>query len=695
MAPGRCYLGVDVGGTFTDLAFFDRKGTLHSYKVPSTPSHPGLSTLQGIREIIEKHNLTAEDLANLHHTHGSTIAINTLIERRGSATALITTTGYRDIFEMGRLALPEPMRYSSRRPTPLVARRHVYEVGGRMNTHGEEIEPLNEAEVVDALKKAQAAGAETVVVCLMHSYRNQSHERRVAALAAEHVPDLPCDLSSSTWPQAREYERAILSTINAYVRPAVVGYLDRLMAGTAEIGLAAEPRIIRSNGGMQRASTIRRSPVSSLLSGPAAGVAAAAVVARSAGFDSADLVTVDVGGTSVDVGIVRSGQPVLSAEEHISEFPVLTPCIAVSSVGAGGGSIIRLDELGSLKVGPRSVGADPGPACYGKGTQSALTDAFLTAGWLADGQLLAGRIPLKLENAKKALEPVASGLGLGVEETADAAIALAIAMMAAETSAVLAQRGVDAPEFSLVAFGGAGPLIGALLAEAVYINRVIMPQVPGVLSALGASNANLEIDLIRPVYTRLSNVAPDDLRAIHKALEDEARATFREEAEELPLSGSETFFSADMRYEGQGFDVTIPLQGDWLSGGNLEAIANAFHAGHQAAYGYSKEGSPVWLKEVRSHVVGTTPKPSAANIPPGSGTKPFGVRQLRIGGRAYAANLYRRSELGAGDTLQGPAVIDQQDTTVLVPADWTARQTASGVLILERAAGNSTAREAM
>jgi 5-oxoprolinase (ATP-hydrolysing) len=285
-------------------------------------------------------------------------------------------------------------------------------------------------------------------------------------------------------------------------------------------------------------------------------------------------------------------------------------------VGAGGGSIIRLDELGSLKVGPRSVGADPGPACYGKGTQSALTDAFLTAGWLADGQLLAGRIPLKLENAKKALEPVASGLGLGVEETADAAIALAIAMMAAETSAVLAQRGVDAPEFSLVAFGGAGPLIGALLAEAVYINRVIMPQVPGVLSALGASNANLEIDLIRPVYTRLSNVAPDDLRAIHKALEDEARATFREEAEELPLSGSETFFSADMRYEGQGFDVTIPLQGDWLSGGNLEAIANAFHAGHQAAYGYSKEGSPVWLKEVRSHVVGTTPKPSAANIPP-------------------------------------------------------------------------------
>jgi N-methylhydantoinase A len=691
MNENGLYLGVDVGGTFTDLAFFDRQGVLHSYKVPSTPDRPGFSTLQGIREIIEKHGLTAADLADFHHTHGSTIAINTLIERSGAVTALITTAGYRDLFELGRLALPEPMRYDSRRPTPLIPRRLVFEVGGRIDAQGREIEPLDEEAVLSALKQARAAGAATVVVCLIHSYRNGAHERRVAQLAATAVPDLPCDLSSETWPQAREYERAILTTINAYVRPNVVGYLDRLVTGTREIGLAAEPRVIRSNGGMQRASTIRRSPVTSLLSGPAAGVSAAAAVARAAGFPDADLVTVDVGGTSVDVGVVRAGQPLLSAEEHISEFPVLTPCIAVSSVGAGGGSIIRLDALGALKVGPRSVGADPGPACYGKGTVPALTDAFLSAGWLADGQLLAGRIPLKRDKAHQALAPVASGLGVTVEQAADAAIGLAIAVMAAETSGVLAQRGVDVPEFTLVAFGGAGPLIGALLAEAVYIDRVIMPQVPGVLSALGAASANLEIDLIRPVYARLSALEGGDLTAIQASLMKEAEACFREEAEQLPIVGHDIIFSADMRYEGQGFDVTVPLEAAWLEQGRLDAIGQAFHDSHRRAYGYAKEGSPVWLKEVRAHVVGTTPKPAVASIPAGRCAKPYGSRMLRINGAAQKAGLYRRSDLGAGDTLEGPAVIEQQDTTVLVPAGWNARQTGSGELILERSSSAAAA----
>ncbi|MDH4989315.1 hydantoinase/oxoprolinase family protein [Aquamicrobium lusatiense] len=678
------YLGVDVGGTFTDLVFFDGDGVLHSYKVPSTPDRPGMSTLQGIREIAGLHGLTASDLARLHHTHGSTIAINTLIERRGAATALITTDGYRDLYELGRLALPEPMRYDSRRATPLTPRRLVREVGGRLDAEGCEMEPLDENSVVAALHELRDAGAQSLVVCLMHSYRNPAHERRVAELAALHVPDLPCDLSCETWPQAREYERAILTTINAYVRPNVVGYLDHLVSGTRELGLAAEPRVIRSNGGMQRASTIRRNPVTSLLSGPAAGVSAAAAVARAAGMEGADLVTVDVGGTSVDVGIVRAGQPLLSAEEHISDFPVLTPCIAVSSVGAGGGSMIWLDELGALKVGPRSVGADPGPACYGRGTTPALTDAFLLAGWLADGQLLAGRIPLHLEAARKAMAPVAEGLGLSVESAADAAIALAIAVMAAETSGVLAQRGVDAPEFSLVAYGGAGPLIGALLAEAVYIDRMILPQAPGVLSALGAVSADLEIDLIRPVYSRLSAIQDRDLQVIMQDMETEADACFREESQELPIIGREIIYAADMRYEGQGFDVSVALDSRWLAQGDLAAVAGAFHEAHRRTYGYAKELNPIWLKEVRAHIVGTTPKPVGAEVAPGTGAKSFGTRRVRISGVTYDARLYRRGDLGAGDTFEGPAIIEQQDTTVLVPPGWVTRQTQSGVLVLER-----------
>lgn len=695
MIGADLYLGVDVGGTFTDLAFFDGDGVLHTYKVPSTPAQPGMSTLQGVGEIIKRHRLAASDLARLHHTHGSTIAINTLIERRGAATALITTNGYRDLFELGRLALPEPMRYDSRRPTPLVPRRLVREVGGRLDAQGRELEPLDEAAVVSALLDLRDCGAESLVVCLMHSYRNPAHERRVGELAAKHVPDLPCDLSYETWPQAREYERAILTTINAYVRPNVVGYLDRLVAGTSALGLAAEPRVIRSNGGMQRASTIRRNPVTSLLSGPAAGVSAAAAVARAAGMEAADLVTVDVGGTSVDVGIVRAGQPLLSAEEHISDFPVLTPCIAVSSVGAGGGSMIWLDKLGALKVGPRSVGADPGPACYGRGTIPALTDAFLIAGWLADGQRLAGRIPLHLEAARGAMVPIADGLGLSVEDAADAAIALAIAVMAAETSGVLAQRGVDAPEFSLVAYGGAGPLVGALLAEAVYIDRVIVPQTPGVLSALGAISADLEIDLIRPVYSRLSAIEGRDLQAIRKDMETEADACFREESQELPIVGRAVFYAADMRYEGQGFDVSVALHARWLEEGDLAAIAAAFHEAHRRAYGYAKERNPIWLKEVRAHVVGATPKPVGAEVAPGSGAAAFGRRRVRIGGAACEASLYRRDDLGAGDTFEGPAVIEQEDTTVLVPAGWLGRLTPSGVLVLDRSgAGTAIAKEA-
>src|SRR5690606_22264818 len=360
---------------------------------------------EGIRALIEKHGLTGGDAASLHHTHGSTIAINTLIERRGARIGLITTRGFRDSLELGRLALPHPMNYNSRRPLPLIPRARVREIGGRLNADGLEIEPLDDVSILKAAAELVDMGTEVIVICLLHSYRNPNHELRVQSLIAERYPDVPCELSALTWPQAREYERAILATINAYVRPAVIRYLDHVTVGAADLGIQTEARIIRSNGGMQRASTIRRNPVTALLSGPAAGVAAAACIAESLGMVGSDRVTVDVGGTSIDVGVVRHGAPVLSDEEHIADFPVLTPGIAVSSVGAGGGSIIWLDETGRLKIGPRSVGADPGPACYGRGsTIPCLTDAFLIAGWLAEDELLAGHIALHSDAARQALK---------------------------------------------------------------------------------------------------------------------------------------------------------------------------------------------------------------------------------------------------------------------------------------------------
>ena len=518
---------------------------------------------------------------------------------------------------------------------------------------------------------------------LMHSYLNPAHELRVGERLAEAFPDLPVELSCKTWPQAREYERAVLATINAYVRPAVERYLDLLVDGIGERKVKTEPRVIRSNGGMQRAATIRRHPVTALLSGPAAGVAAAAFVAREAGLPNADLITVDVGGTSVDVGVVRHGKPVLSSEEHVADFPLLTPSIAVSSVGAGGGSIIWLDETGGLKVGPRSAGADPGPACYGGGGGlPALTDAFLLAGWLADGQRLGGRIPLQAAAARAALSPLASSLGITVEETADAAISLAIAIMAAETGNVVAKRGVDAPDFSLVAFGGAGPLVGALLADEVYIDKVLIPPAPGVLSALGAAHADVEGDLICPVYLRLAEVSADRLSAILDELEEQATRWLEEEGQAVEIEASRVSFAADMRYEGQGYDVTVGLERPWIADGDIGSVAAAFHRAHRAAYGHSDEAAGVWLKEVRAHVVGATPKPTLAVVPPGRGAKPLGHRKLRIAGQTVEAALFRREEIGAGDVVIGPAVIDQLDTTTLLPPGWQAELLPSGVLLM-------------
>ncbi len=385
----RCAIGTDVGGTFTDLVFCTAAGEVHCFKVPSTPALPGESILTGVDEISAVLHPDATAWRAAHHTHSSTVATNALIERRGARVGLITTAGFRDLFELQRLAIPHPMRFDSRRPLPLVAREFVREVRGRLGADGAEVEPLHEQDVLDAARALAAAGVEIAVVSFIHSYRNPAHEQMARTLIRRAGIDLRVELSSDIWPQAREYERAVLTTINASVRPIVESYTGRLSEGLAERGLDVPARIARSNGGAEQARTIRERPVVALLSGPAAGVAGAADAAEDAGWVDADLMTLDVGGTSADIGVIRAGAPVLSSEEQVGDFPVLIPTVAVSSIGAGGGSIIWLDSTGSLKVGPRSVGADPGPACYGSGSIiPALTDAFLVAGLLTPGQRL-------------------------------------------------------------------------------------------------------------------------------------------------------------------------------------------------------------------------------------------------------------------------------------------------------------------
>lgn len=684
MADPRTSIGTDVGGTFTDLVFCSATGEVHCFKVPSTTAAPGGGILAGVDEIRKTLQPAEAAWRDAHHTHSSTVATNALIERRGARVGMITTTGFRDLFELQRLAIPHPMRFNSRRPVPLVPRDLVREVRGRVGPDGSEIEPLDEQGLVDAARSLVAAGVEIAVVTFIHSYRNPAHERLARDLIARHGIDLRLELSTEIWPQAREYERAVLTAINASVRPIVKSYIHRLTDGLGERRLASPARIARSNGGAELARTMRDRPVVALLSGPAAGVAGAADAAEDAGWPAADLMTLDVGGTSADIGVIRDGQPVLSSEELVGDFPVLIPTVAVSSIGAGGGSIIWIDTAGSLKVGPRSVGADPGPACYGSGsTIPALTDAFLVAGLLTPGQRLGGKLALELEPARRALASVGQRLNLTEEQVADGAIRVATAMMAAEATRVLARRGVDAPRFRMVAFGGAGPLVAALIAEEIAIDTILVPPFPGALSALGAARADIAGDLVHPVYARLHELSAMSLAEAYTTLNAAARTWIEDQSSGLDLNPFRISYEAEMRYEGQGYDVPVALEPDWLANADRGRIAAAFHTAHRGVYGHATEENEVWLKELRVHLAGPIPQIRLRAVRTEE-AEPNTSRSIRLFGKMFDAAIVSRSTLGASDVVQGPAILNQMDTTTLIPPGWQATIAPSGALILSR-----------
>lgn len=680
-------LGVDVGGTFTDFIVVAEDGAVHCWKIPSTPSRPADSTINGFAVIAEDLGLTADQLERMQHTHSSTIATNAVIERRGPNLGVLVTRGFRDLFELQRLAVPDPLRYDSTRPRPIVPRARVAEVDERLTVDGTVLEALDRDQLIAATQQLVDAGAESLVIAFVHSYVNAKHEQEARDILNTAFPDVAVEISAEVWPQAREYERATLTAINASIRPVMQGYLDSIAEGMRQHKVAAEATIARSNGGMQRAHTIRSWPVAALLSGPASGVAGAARVAADAGLTDADLVTVDVGGTSADIGIVREGAPLLSSDEHIAQMPLLVPTTAVSAIGAGGGSIIWVDDLGMLKVGPESLGADPAPACYGKQDHTpGLSDAFLVAGWLSPEQELGGRIALDLDASRRALSTVAQKLGTSVEEVADGAVRIAVAMMAAEASKVLARRGVDAPNFTLVSYGGAGPLIGALLAEDTYIDSVLVPPQPGALSAFGAARSNMEGDLVAPVYRKSSELKPGDLTVSWEDLAKRVQTWIATEQDTLPVTETYVRWSLEMRYEGQGYDVNVAIPETLLAEDDLGGITDEFHAAHKHLFGHSSPDADIWLKELRAHVVGVVDKPETVHMAPENieATSHTTSRTVRINGEVHEARVLERSALEVGQQFVGPVIVEQMDTTVLVPANWEAEVAASGAILLTK-----------
>jgi N-methylhydantoinase A len=656
----KARLGVDVGGTFTDLVALV-EGRLITAKVPTTPRNQARGVVAAL-EIVQPGVGAVASLA-----HGSTVATNALLERRGARTALVTTEGFRDVIEIGRQNRPALYDLTRDRPPALVPRELRFTVRERMGPDGVLV-PLDGESVRAAVDACREAGVEAVAVCLLFGFLHPEHERRVGEALREALPGVQISLSSEVLPEFREYERCSTTVCNSYLAPRLGAYLERLADEVAALGLPS-PLVMQSSGGVAEIETAAVHAASCLLSGPAGGVVGAAWVAGLSGFR--DLLTFDMGGTSTDVAPVLGGTVRTTTESVVAGVPVKLPMVDVHTVSAGGGSIAWVDAGGALRVGPRSAGADPGPAAYGRGgTEPTVTDANLYLGYLPDGAELGGEVRLDRGQAEAALRRVGERLGLGSEEAARGIIRVADAEMVRALRVISIERGLDPRELTLVAFGGAGGLHACSLAEELDIGRILVPLAAGVLSALGLAISELRRDRVRPLLAELEGVDPAEVEACFAGLEADVRGQLAGDAR-LSLARL-----ADLRYKGQSFELTVGAE-------DLEGMAARFHAAHERRYAYRMEDEVVELVNLR--LVGTVPReePELSAASPRRDGSP-GRRRACVDGGWRELDVHDRGALGVGSELQGPAVVEFAESTLLVRPGWRATVDEIGTLNLER-----------
>lgn len=681
MTDARRYkLGIDIGGTFTDLTLIESGGRgIHTHKVPSTPDAPSRAVAQGTVELMNRLGETPAAIEGF--VHGTTIALNAILEYRGANVALVVSAGNRDILEIARLAKHDHFNLRAAAPPDLLPRRHVIEAPERTDKTGREIEPLDIAVLRSRLQELKSADIESLAVCLLNAYVGPMHERQAAVVLAEEFPGRHISLSTELWPEIREYERAMVAVLNAYVQPVMSRYLRALQQDAQGIGMRTKLYITQSNGGVMSASTAQDKPVRTLLSGPASGVVGAAYIARLCGVREA--VTIDIGGTSADVSLIRDGEPVHSTEAKVGHYPLVMPSVDVFAVGAGGGSIAWFDPIGLLKVGPKSAGAVPGPACYGKGgTEPTVTDAYLVCGYLNPDNFIGGAMKLDRHLAEKAVGKVATRLRVSLQEAAEAILGIATANMITALLPMMTKRGVDPRDFGLIPFGGAGATHACLLAEEIIIPRIIVPPSPGTICALGAAIADVKNDYIKSLRGDLSKTSADAIRNGFAELESAGRAWL---AGENPVIDEVIVRrSVDARYYGQAFDieVEVPENAEVLA---PERIAARFHDTYETLYRNSDRSARIDLVNLRVRVTGKTPPLALQPMRPATGEPTSrGVREIWYRGKRHAARLYERSQLAAGHRIEGPAIIEQFDTTTVVAPGFVAVTDDHGVLNLTR-----------
>lgn len=677
-------VGVDIGGSFTDFAVLDeRDNSIRTLKVLSRPDSPGSEITTGLAQFRERDGIQPQEISAF--THGTTVGVNAVIQRKGVRLALFATDGFCDVLELARLKIPHIHDLFSRRPAPLISRDRVFAIRERTDRDGRVLQEVDRQSVVEAIDGARAAGCEGIVVSLLHSYRNGGNEARVRELVAELAPDLLTSCSAEIWPIIREYERTITAVINAYVQPKVIHYLDSFERALKEMGVPVPPRITKSNGGVMGLAQAKAECVQMVLSGTASGVIGASYIAENCGFDR--LLSLDIGGTSADVAVIIDGRPEYGSGEIIGDFPIYIPSVSVTSVGQGGGSIAWIDSLGVLQVGPDSAGSLPGPVCFRRGgTEATATDAFAACGMIGHGDLGYNAVQVDVAGARTAVQKLAEPLGISIEETAENIIALAISSMYSDTSGLISRFGLDPREFYFLAFGGAGPMMGCFLARELKLKGVVVPPTPGVLSALGGLVADIKNDFINTLYCDLTPSASAALHDASGVLRDEAEGWLqREYGGDLPYRLS---FSADMRYRGQSFEIDVALEEEWLRAGNLAAIRQAFDAHHTRLFGHHDEHAAVQLINLRLVLNSPTPKPQMNLLAAAEGPVQV-LRQVEawIDGRWWQVDVVSRSALAAGHQLTGPVIVAQDDCTTCVPPQMQVDVDCFGNLIITPVSG--------
>ena len=674
-------LGIDIGGTFTDIVVLDvRHGTVRFLKVASTPGRLADGVARGLRAAAARFGIRIAALERI--VHGSTVATNALLEGKLAPTALITTAGFRDVLEIGRQNRPSLYDLEMERPRPLVPRALRFEVPERLDYQGTEIVPLDEPALERIAAVLTTHGVESVAICFLFAYVNPAHEHRALEIIGA-ATDVPVTLSSDVLPEFREYERTSTTVINAALRPVIGDYLEQLEMEAAQMGFRRKWQIMQSNAGITSSRGAERQPVRIVLSGPAAGVQGAQFIGARAGYE--DLITFDMGGTSTDVALVTNGKAAVTTDGVIAGYPIKVPMVAVHTIGAGGGSIAWVDSGAGLHVGPRSAGADPGPACYGRGgSEPTVTDAQLVLGRLNPQQSL-GELPtLDRDAARQAItDKIAHPLGLGLEQAAAGIIAVATASMERAIRVITVAQGHDPRDYSLLAFGGAGPLHGAELAMSLAIPRVIVPRAAGVLSALGLLCTDLAHDYVRSV---VRPVAACDLNEIN-AMFDELTKTGRDELMRDGVGTDRIGYerSLDLRYVGQSYEVNVNIPDRPLDAAELARVAARFHGRHRELYGHSAPDEPVELVNLRLRAVGEVGPIELARaeevITPGP-TRPQ-VRPVYFASTGWTDTpVFARAELAPGTELTGPAVIAGRDATILIPPRATARVDQMGNVII-------------